>query len=344
LALSIHSRDFLLDKSSKIMNEKRKNGQKGCTKATDFSCCRCWIIIAYLVFQSLLLILFHLKLEKIDIAPDAWLNGFISHGSRIRAHSLKKIKKKDARAYVRSFRNLDRPLSFFHIPKTAGTAIEHAAAERKIPWGSCLFNHKPKREICRRLYPKTEEWPEYVGWWHLPSQFFPLAESNPYQRAELFGVIRNPYDRMVSEFYYICTLKVTDWRPDQCHNRTRLFEKDYMNEWLTNKLKNRETGTSTAYLNDNGHFVPQYEFIVGPHGVRMLDYVLRLDDSLNSEFAQLMKAFGLEKVHLQKINAIGAEERDKGTNLDIKDLDARTIDWIHERYPMDFEQLEYEKQ
>ena len=319
------------------MKEKRKIAPERCTKGTGFSC-RWWIIICYLIFQSLLLILFHSKLEKIEIAPDAWLNGFIARGTRIRTQPLKKIKKKDARAYVRSFHKLDRPLTFFHIPKTAGTAIEHAAAERKIPWGSCLFNHKPKREICRRLYPKTEEWPQYIGWWHLPTQFFPLAESNPYQGGELFGVIRDPYDRMVSEFYYICTLKVTDWRPDQC-NRTRLFEKDYMNEWLTNKLKNRETGNSTAYLKDNGHFTPQYEFIVGPHEVRMLDYVLRLDDSLNSDFARLMKAFGLDKVRLQKLNAIGAEERDKQTNLGVDDLNQTTLTWIHQRYPMDFQHL-----
>jgi hypothetical protein len=71
-------------------------------------------------------------------------------------------ERKQALSYVRSFGSrLDRqkrPLKFFHIPKTAGTAIEYAAGSAEgLLWGSCLFNHKPKREICR--YPRNSyEW------------------------------------------------------------------------------------------------------------------------------------------------------------------------------------------
>lgn len=64
-------------------------------------------------------------------------------------------ERKAARAYVKSFKKLGRPLIFLHIPKTAGTAIEFAAGKKRIAWGSCLFNHKPKRDICR--YPAGAE-------------------------------------------------------------------------------------------------------------------------------------------------------------------------------------------
>lgn len=60
-----------------------------------------------------------------------------------------------ALSYVQSIEKVERKLIFFHIPKTAGTAIEYAAGTKHIPWGSCLFNHKPKRDICQ--YPGTEE-------------------------------------------------------------------------------------------------------------------------------------------------------------------------------------------
>jgi hypothetical protein len=53
-------------------------------------------------------------------------------------------EKKAAISYVKSMKNFNRTLKFSHIPKTAGTAIEHAAGEKKIPWGSCMFYHKPK--------------------------------------------------------------------------------------------------------------------------------------------------------------------------------------------------------
>lgn len=89
--------------------------------------------------------------------------------------------EEDAFLYAKRFRQLDRKLVFFHIPKTAGTvcgaflcesgshcslprhskefvlfqAIEFAAGSRKIPWGSCLFSHRPKRTICK--YPEGED-------------------------------------------------------------------------------------------------------------------------------------------------------------------------------------------
>lgn len=179
--------------------------------------------------------------------------------------------------------------------------------------------------------------PQYVGWWHLPAQLFPIAGSNPYQNAELFGVIRDPYDRMVSEFYYICTLKVIDgWRPDQC-NRTQLSDPSYMNAWLQDKIQHRETDSGRAYMVDNGHFTPQYDFIFGPHNVRMLDYVLRMDDAAEfaQQFEQLMAAYALPQVQLQKLNALGAAARTTD-HLTVEHFDANTRQWIHTMYPDDF--------
>jgi Sulfotransferase family len=176
-----------------------------------------------------------------------------------------------------------------------------------------------------------------VGWWHVPAQLFPVVGSNPYQNAELFGVIRDPYDRMVSEFYYICTLKVIPgWRPDQC-NRTQLTDPVYMNAWLQEKIQHRETDSGRAYLIDNGHFTPQYDFIFGPHNVRMLDYVLRMDDApqFAQQFEQLMAAYELPQVQLQKLNALGAAAR-TNDHLTVEHLDDTTIQWIHNMYPEDF--------
>ena len=108
-------------------------------------------------------------------------------------------EKAESLNYVRQLKRTRRTLKFFHIPKAAGTAIEHVAGEQKrLPWGSCLFNHKPKRTICN--YPPSDfEWPRNYGWWHLPAQLFPVAGADPYAGAELFAVIRDPFDRLVSE-------------------------------------------------------------------------------------------------------------------------------------------------
>ena len=76
-----------------------------------------------------------------------------------------------AQTYLHSFTNVGRTSSpqqpkknyhdallFFHIPKTAGTAIESAAGTnpgRPLAWGSCRFNHTPKREVCH--YPENSK-------------------------------------------------------------------------------------------------------------------------------------------------------------------------------------------
>jgi hypothetical protein len=61
--------------------------------------------------------------------------------------------------YINRFteKSFQRPLAFFHIPKNAGTAIEHAAgiSNRSLSWGSCMFNHGRKRLDC--TYPSGGE-------------------------------------------------------------------------------------------------------------------------------------------------------------------------------------------
>jgi len=239
----------------------------------------------------------------------------------------------EAFAYVRSFKLLKRRLGFFHIPKTAGTAVEVAAWKRKLAWGSCRFSHPRKRHSC--MYPLGADWPEHIGWWHLPRQFFPLLTIDPYQGEELFAIVRDSYDRMVSEFYYICTLQVYSWRPNQC-DRRRLFDRKYMNRWLRKKLINAATSRRwSGYLRDNGHFTPQYEFIVGPNEVRIVDHVITLE-SIGATFHHLMRAFGQRRVQLEKRNAVGAQTRTSESHLGVRDLDNSTLALINEKFSEDF--------
>lgn len=206
-----------------------------------------------------------------------------------------------------------------------------------MPWGSCLFNHKPKRTICN-YPPQSFEWPRNYGWWHLPVQLFPMAGANPYDGAELFAVIRDPFDRLVSEFYYICQLKVFSWRPDQC-DRNRLFDKAYMNEWLQNKLSHKNFSEAQSYIQDNGHFTPQYDFLVNRHGVRMVDYVLRMEE-LPEQFHKLMDAYSLDiRMEDKKMNAA----RNSTTHLEVEDLDETTIKAVRRVFPNDFDLSPYYK-
>jgi len=217
-------------------------------------------------------------------------------------------------AYLRSFRSFRPNLKFLHVPKTAGTAIEYTAWRQNITaWGSCMFNHHRPRSSCE--YPAGsgkwgQKWPEH-GWWHVPRQFFPMARVGPYANSDLFAVVRHPYRKMLSEFYYMCSLQAYFWRPNTC-NQQQIFNETYMNQWVQTKLKfhlrneNEEPNSSSLmktaqrYLKDNGHFTQQHEFIVGPYSVRMIDYIIRLEN-IESEFASLAKAFFKARVVLEKM-------------------------------------------
>jgi len=94
-----------------------------------------------------------------------------------------------------------QPLEFVHITKTGGTSIEAAGARAGINWGLCHYSQRDKSgctqpvdlNYIERKNPFLQQPP-----WHVPLQF--LVE-NPFQNSETFAVVRNPYDRYISEYY-----------------------------------------------------------------------------------------------------------------------------------------------
>ena len=70
-----------------------------------------------------------------------------------------------------------KELKFIHITKCAGTSIENIGKRHNILWGKF---HK-----------------EY-GWWHGIFQNKSLEMKLKY---EWFIIVRNPYERLISEFY-----------------------------------------------------------------------------------------------------------------------------------------------
>ena len=248
----------------------------------------------------------------------------------------------NSRQYVQTIQDTTRRLIFVHIPKAAGTTIEEIGGKSpaKLSWGSCRFNHRPKRpgNVCR--YPPGQfEWPMKIGYWHLPTQFFPLLGINPYDGADLFAVVREPHDRLLSEFYYICRRKKSKWWDAIDCNQSKVHDPHYLNEWMQDKLLHVGTNRSLAkaYLDHNGHYTPQYDFVINTNGnVRMIDHVLRMTD-LQTEFPRLMKAYGLPvTMPVVKKNMARNDTRD----LDIRHLTAETRRLIYQRYQRDFDLLD----
>jgi hypothetical protein len=240
--------------------------------------------------------------------------------------------------YARSITNIQRKLVFVHIPKSAGSAIEEVGGKQaQVAWGSCLFLHRPRRPggVCR--YPENQfEWPTTIGYWHLPTQFFPIMGVNPYHGADLFAVVRDPRDRLISEFYYTCRKKVKVGSDKRECDVTKLNDPAYLNDWLKKKLQKVPSilnTTAKEYLDQNGHFTPQSLFVFSSFDARMVDYVLRMD-TLATDFPRLMDAYGLN-VKLPPVKTNTA--RNVSADLDARIIDSFLDNLIHEKYDRDFD-------
>ena len=213
-------------------------------------------------------------------------------------------------------------LEFLHIPKTAGTAIEQSAyRQANIAWGGCKFHlnygKKPWSMCPQHLQTSTplDQWPSHQDldyMWHVPLHWLeesqsssnltlPKLPSDPYmnvatwnaslcrpqeQEVHFFAVVRNPYDRAVSEYYYRSEF-FKGKHKENVHN-PRFF-----NEWLKNWLRKvKEYKWNTRQFVTFTYWIPQSEYIVDQQGQRRVRHLLRYE-ALDTEFPALMKKYGL---------------------------------------------------
>jgi len=226
---------------------------------------------------------------------------------------------------LRNCSNHVNTLEFIHITKTGGTAIELGGKSSiGIKWGFLNYN---VLERTNRGYFQGNELPKeflkskiknfvFIPW-HIPPHWFIM---NPYKDSMTFAVIRNPYERAVSEYY--CKWEGYD---GENNNNPKV-----MNHWIQQK--------ATTFFNNSGHFLPQNYYIYNRKGEKMVDHILRYE-RLDAEFSDLMKKYSLNVKLLGKENV-----RAKLSKLTVADLTQETIDIINHQYSEDFSLLGYHKQ
>jgi hypothetical protein len=159
------------------------------------------------------------------------------------------------------------PIKFIHITKTAGTSIEAAGKRAGYLWG--------KGDAA---YLKTFERRKFknANVYHVPLRYF---KRNPYEGFRLFTVVRNPYERCISEYY-------CPWMGNKNPDASKLE----FNVWIFIKLLRRNTVS----------FLPQYLYIYDEKGRQIVDDILYFEN-LDSEFSLLMNKYG-EDLSLEKTN------------------------------------------
>eukprot|EP00984_Skeletonema_dohrnii_P024524 scaffold13663_cov78-Skeletonema_dohrnii-CCMP3373.AAC.1 len=137
-------------------------------------------------------------------------------------------------------------LEFIHITKTAGSSIESAAANAGIKYGACHWLklqfvgfgsacNKPDKKWYSMLKMKLNQTRTYkwnrrmsLEHWHTPWHWF-QDDLNPYQNKSFFAVVRNPYERAVSEFFWSCKKQ----NPGLCNDTTSTT----MNQFIQQQSK-----------------------------------------------------------------------------------------------------------
>lgn len=170
---------------------------------------------------------------------------------------------------------------FIHIPKTAGQSVETVFLERAgLSWGHradlLLKPNSNPRKGPPRLAHLTAR--EYVELGYLSEEEF--------NRLYKFTVVRNPWDRLVSEYTY---------------QRYPYSFKDFI-------FKHFPQPGEDDYQRHHGHYrhvIPQADFVCDAGGNLLMDYVIKFEQ-LQQGFDEVTKALTGEALQLPHKNKTAA--------------------------------------
>ena len=183
---------------------------------------------------------------------------------------------------------------FAHIPKTGGTSLEVA-----FPGLRTLLYGRSQEHGVEFSHLTAEEIRDFIG-------------RKTFNRYFKFAVVRNPFDRLVSEYYY---KKGGD-------NRVLspvLPFKDFIH-------KLGEVDFSELNQDERCHFVPQHEFVHDEKGNLLVDKLFRFEN-YNKEVGEFVQNRTGQKVphHLKTNHEHYSKYYDEETTKIVEDIYAEDL-------------------
>ncbi len=173
---------------------------------------------------------------------------------------------------------------FVHIPKTAGQSIEQFFLNLH---GLSWENRSP---LLLRYNPDANRGPESLA--HLTASeyvecgYLTLEEFN---KCFKFSFVRNPWERLVSEYRY-----------------RQYYKKYTFREFVLNGLPSR-----SKYSDSYRHIMPQSEFILDENGRSLVDFIGRFEN-LQNDFNVICAKLGIEVSVLPFKNDSAGQKGAKG--------------------------------
>ena len=200
-----------------------------------------------------------------------------------------------------------KKLKYIHITKCAGTTIENTALEKNIKWGRFDTDYKENID---------------ETWWHFPFYYKSFKLKNNYN---WFVVVRNPYDRIISEFY--CKFSRARIKNKKIYD-IDYIKSDYQFNHFIRKIINYKNKNNLEW-----HYEKQYLYLSNDCNIHILKF-----ENLNNDFNKLMKKYNID-LKLDKIhNKYNGEKK-----FTIKSFDRDTLNLINSFYHYDFLYFNYNK-
>jgi hypothetical protein len=198
-----------------------------------------------------------------------------------------------------------KELKFIHITKCAGSSIEACGKEQGILWG---------------IY-HTEYYTNYKSNWHT---IFSSINKNIKDKYDWFMVVRNPYSRILSEYY--CKWGGIGNYNCNCNSNCKYKNVREFNNYLINKINNRLSASN------GNHYMEQYKYLDPTVNIHIIKF-----ENLNEEFTNLMNLYNIKNITLKKENS------GENKQFTISDFSDELINLINTVYDKDFEIFQYTK-
>lgn len=239
--------------------------------------------------------------------------------------------------------NRSKTLELVHITKTGGSAIEMGAAASGMRWGACHYAELPHLGCTQPPdweFPLALSVPDHLKSkthcepWHSPPHWL---EPNPQPKDSFvnFVVVRDPYQRALSEFY--CSAFGVFGGQNITDESGAAYDEIFPHTfglWIAEKLHEE-----TDYF---GHLLPQHYYVFDFNtGERMVDHVLRYE-TLDDEFNMLMFLYGLNvKLPDKNVSQSSTFVVKKSSRITMSDMSSDTIKLINDHFRLDFELFGY---
>lgn len=170
---------------------------------------------------------------------------------------------------------------FVHVPKTAGQSVEQFFMDRMgLDWDA------DRAEVLLGDNPDpsrgTQKLAHLSAWEYIDDGFI---ERDEFERLFRFSFVRNPYERMVSEYRY-----------------RNYFHHHSFSDFVLNKLPQR--GWDDQYR----HVMPQYDMLHDDSGRLLVDFVGRFEN-LRADFREVCRRLGIADAELPHRNPSNKRSR-----------------------------------